>query len=73
MNPISMVLGLKAILSGNKTYIIAGLVVIVGVLEGALGVDLPGVVVDPENWVTWIFGGGGFATMRAALAKVGVK
>lgn len=58
--------------SGKKTYLIGLAVIAIGVVEGAFGIDLPGVTVDPTNWVEWVLGGAGLNAVRAALGKVGL-
>ncbi len=55
-------------LDGYKMYIIAAVVVIVGVSEGLLGVDIPGVVVGPD-WLGWILAGLGIGAAKSAIAK----
>ena len=50
-------------LNGKKTYIIAGVMVVLGVLQG-----LDVFTVPNEVWAT--LGGGAFITMRKGIGKV---
>jgi len=54
---------------GYKTYFVAFLVVMIGVGEGVLGVDIPGVVVG-DDWMAYIIGGLGLGSFRSAFQKV---
>ncbi len=54
-------------LSGKKTYIVAGLMVIVGIVEGLTGGGWGGVM---ENALV-ILNGLGLGTLRAGVAKSG--
>lgn len=56
-------------LDGYKTYIVAAVVVIIGVSEGVLGIDIPGVVVGPD-WLGWIIAGLGLGAVKSAINKV---
>lgn len=55
-------------LDGKKTYIIAFIVVAIGVAEGGMGWDVPGVEVG-EDWLGWVLTGLGIGTFRDALRK----
>ena len=55
-------------LSGYKTYILAVLLGLVGVTEGLLGLDIPGVTLD-ENWLTILLTAFGLGSLRAAIGK----
>lgn len=55
--------------AGYKTYLVAGFVVFVGVVEGLLGVDLPGVEVG-DDWMQYVVSGLGLGSLRAAISKV---
>lgn len=55
-------------LQGKKTYVVAVVVVVIGVTEGLLGIDVPGVFVGPD-WLTWILTGLGLSSFRAAIGK----
>ncbi len=57
-------------LKGYKFYVLAATVAMIGVSEGVLGVDIPGVVVDPANWMQWVLAGWGMGAGRAAVAKI---
>lgn len=54
-------------LSGYKTYITAALLAVVGVVEGLLGLDIPGVTVD-DNWVLILLNAAGLGALRAGVA-----
>ena len=55
-------------LSGYKTYIVAAMVVAIAVVEGILGVDIPGAEMQ-SDWLTWIAGALGLGALRAAGSK----
>lgn len=55
------------VLSGNKTYIVAGVMVVLGLLN-AVGITIPGVQL-PNDWVVQVLGGLGLASLRAGVAK----
>ncbi|RMF06602.1 MAG: hypothetical protein D6773_04245 [Alphaproteobacteria bacterium] len=55
-------------LSGYRTYIVSTLVVLIGIAEGLLGLDIPGVTVG-DNWLNYILVGTGFSSLRAAVNK----
>ena len=56
-------------LSGYKTYIVSGVLVVLGVL-GFLGVNIPGVNL-PSDWLLTALNGFGLAALRAGVAKSG--
>lgn len=56
------------LLKNKKMYGIALMVVAIGVCEGPLGIDIPGVVVGPD-WLGWIIAGLGIGATKAAIAK----
>jgi len=55
-------------LNGYKTYLAAFLLAAVGIIEGVLGIDIPGVQVD-DNWFTILIGALGLGGIRHAIAK----
>lgn len=57
-------------LNGYKTYIVAALLAIVGIVEGVLGMDIPGVEVS-DNWFTILLEAAGLGALRAGVAKAG--
>lgn len=57
-------------LNGKKTYILAGLGVLLLILRNPLGLEIPGVAADPE-WVVHCLAFFGLGTTRAAIAKNG--
>lgn len=59
---------LRAAIQGRKTYIIAALIVAVGVCEGVLGIDLPAIEVG-NDWLAWVLNGLGLSTLRAGISK----
>lgn len=60
---------LKGIITGKRTYIVAVLVIVIGVAEWA-GVDVPGVVVGPDP-LGWILSGLGLGALRLGIANKG--
>lgn len=65
------IMRLLSMLDGYKTFIVAFMVIAIGVVEGAFGYDLPGVTVG-DDWFTWVLTGLGIGTFRDALKKVGL-
>ncbi len=57
------------ILSGYKTYIVAVMVMLIAVIEGPLGIDLPGVDIG-GSWFDYLMAGAFGATFRSALASI---
>ena len=57
-------------LNGYKTYIVAALLAIVGVVEGVLGMDIPGVNVA-DDWFVILLEAAGLGALRAGVAKAG--
>jgi len=57
-------------LSGYKTYIVAAMLALVGIVEGLLGMDIPGVELD-ENWMLILLNAFGLGALRAGVAKAG--
>lgn len=55
-------------LSGYKTYIAAFGLALVGVLEGILAIDVPGVTLD-QNWMLVLLGALGLGGLKAAITK----
>lgn len=58
------------VLSGYKTYIVAALLAIVGIVEGLLGMDIPGVTVS-DDWMLVLLNALGLGALRAGVAKAG--
>ena len=56
------------LLKNKKMYGIAVIVIAIGVAEGLLGLDIPGVVVGPD-WFSWILAGLGLGATKAAIVK----
>ena len=55
-------------LSGKKTYIIAGVLTLVVVVEKGLGIDVPGVDLG-NDWLTTVLAALGLGTLRAGISK----
>jgi len=62
MNPVNFA-------DGYKTYFVALTIVMIGVGEGLLGVDIPGVEVG-NDWMAYIIGGLGLGSVRSAIQKM---
>ena len=56
-------------IDGNKTYLVAAFIVFVGVVEGMLGVDLPGIAIEGD-WLQYIVVGLGLGSIRSAINKI---
>lgn len=68
-----MIAKLREAFSGKKTYLVAAMVIAIGLAEGVFGIDLPGVEVG-EDWLAYILNGIGLGTLRAGVQKaVGPK
>ena len=52
--------------SGYKTYAVAFAVVVLGITEGLMGLDVPGVTVG-DDWLAWTLTGLGLGSIRDAL------
>jgi len=55
-------------LNGYKTYLTAATLAIVGIVEGVLGIDVPGVELS-DNWFATLLVAAGFGATRHAIAK----
>jgi len=60
---------LMGILNGQKSYIVALAAMAVGITEGLIGFDLPGVQLE-ENWLQLVLGGAGFGAAAHKLEKL---
>lgn len=58
---------LKIPAGGWKTYAVAAVAVAVALLEGPVGVEVPGVTLE-DNWLLLVLGASGLATLRHAVA-----
>lgn len=56
-------------LNGYKAYIVSALVAAIGLVDGGLGFDIPGVDVG-DNWLGWILTGMGLGAGRSAIKKL---
>ena len=56
------------LLKNKKMYGVAIMVIAIGVSEGLIGLDIPGVVVGPD-WLGWIIAGLGIGATKAAIVK----
>lgn len=61
-------MNLKELLKGHKTYIIAGIVIIIVVCENMLGIDIPGIdtTANPGDYIASALGLG---ALRAGVSK----
>ena len=57
-------------IQGKKTYIIAAVVALLGIVQGILGIEIPGVELG-DNWIMTVLGALGLGTLRAGVAKSG--
>jgi hypothetical protein len=57
------------VLDGYKTYIVAAIVVAIGLAEGLFGLDIPGIDVG-ANWMDYVLSGLGLGSVRSALGKI---
>lgn len=55
-------------LSGYKTYIVAGMVALIAVLEGMLGIDIPGAEAQ-SDWLGYIMAALGLTALRIGVNK----
>ena len=60
------VTAIRAALQGKKTFIIAGALVLLVVIEKGLGIDVPGFDPGPD-WLETVLGAAGLSTLRSAL------
>ena len=67
-----MLTDLREAVSGQKTYVIAGIIILVAVTEGIFGIDVPGIDVG-DDWIGWALNGLGLGTLRSGIAKVAVS
>lgn len=63
-------MNIKELLKGKKSYIIAGILILIVVCEKVLGIDVPGIEVGNET-LNYILAALGVSTMRAAIASNG--
>lgn len=54
---------------GSKTYITMAMVAIIAILEGYMGIDVPGAEMQ-DNWVEYILGAMGVGSIRHAISKL---
>ena len=52
--------------SGYKTYIASGSIILIGIVAGPLGVEIPGVDIG-DNWLNYIYAGIFGGTFRSAM------
>ena len=57
-------------MSGKKTYILAGIGVMILFARNGLGLEIPGVPADPD-WIIHALAFLGLGTTRSAIAKTG--
>lgn len=58
-------------MDGWKTHIAAALVAAVAIVEGLLGVDVPGAEMQAD-WLTYVLGAFGLSAIRDAMRKIGM-
>lgn len=56
-------------IAGYKTYGLVAVGLVSVFLEVGFGVDVPGVDVDPANWMEYVIGLLGAATLRHGMPK----
>lgn len=56
------------LLKNKKMYGVAAVVILIGILEGPVGMDIPGVDVGAD-WLGWIIAGLGIGATKAAIVK----
>jgi len=56
------------LLKNKKMYGVALIVIIIGVAEGLLGIDVPGIEVG-NDWLGYILAGLGLGATKAAIVK----
>ncbi len=57
------------IIDGKKMYVVSFFIVFVGVAEGLLGIDLPGIQIEGD-WLQYVVGGLGLGSLRSAISKI---
>ncbi len=61
--------GLMMFMDGKKTHFVALIVVLIGVMEGLLGADIPGVNVG-DDWLNYVLTGLGLSSVRDGIRKI---
>lgn len=56
-------------INGNKTYIVMFMVAAIAIVEGVIGIDIPGAEMQ-DNWIEYVLGAAGVGSIRHAIAKV---
>jgi hypothetical protein len=67
-----LLMSLRNMLKGSKTYAIAFALLTCVVVEKYLGWDVPGFTL-PNDWLTVVLGGLGLASLRAGVADAVTK
>jgi len=57
------------LLDGYKTYVVAAAIILIGIAEGPLGLDVPGIAVG-DDWLAWVMSGLGLGSVRDAIRKL---
>jgi hypothetical protein len=60
--------GIKNALAGKKTYIVAGMIILLVVVEKVAGIDVPGYDAGPD-WFGEVLAALGLSTLRAGIGK----
>ena len=55
-------------LTGYKTYIVSAMIVLIALVEGMLGVDIPGADMQAD-WMTHVLAALGLGALRAGVSK----
>jgi hypothetical protein len=53
---------------GYKSYIVAFMVALIAVLEGIVGIDIPGAQMQ-SDWFNWVLAALGLGALRSSVAK----
>jgi len=55
-------------LNGWKTHIVSGMIVLIAVVEGILGMDIPGAEMQAD-WMNYVLGAFGLSALRMGWTK----
>ena len=61
-----------SMINGYKTYIVAAVLAALAVAKHFLGWDVAGMAAE-NDWLAWLLGAAGLATLRHGVAKVEKK
>ncbi len=57
------------IFTNGKTFMVAATIIMIGLTEGLMKFDIPGVAVG-DDWLAWVLTGLGLGTLREAIRKL---